>query len=1139
MVIHPNGTVYMAYIINLIPKSLERLDERIARLKSFSTMLFNRLEKAAKEGQKYLMTPFAVTVESCIDFVSTKDWDFLKDYFDEKSVSQSGCASGARVYLIYPFLHNFKFAEARNYEQLRALAKDLLFAVDALMMAQVAHGHISESSIFFNTDNKTLQLVGAGMKQLVKQATELGFFIVGFQQVENIMNNFDLANIAAVLSRVASGLALSGEEKSHFNSFVNEATERKHVNSQNVKALMNQRFLQRRRSENIQSEAPSSLDESFSESETAENFTKDDRFDEISIIGAGGFGSVAKLRHKIDGQSYAVKKIPLPKNERLSQKILREANLLSRLNHENIVRYYHSWKEIHEISGLPARNRTFSEIEKSERLRDESLLELNQMKFAAIPSSSFYDDDFSGDMSGSDSELELAKSDCFTSDDDEDSISTEAAAERRRALSESRRGSWKLSFCEESDGASSPKALEFIFIQMEFCSNRTLKDEISTETIPSERAWMIARECFEGLNYIHSNKTIHRDLKPGNIFLDSNRHVKIGDFGLARHAGTEFKIQRYKSGNDSDKTSLAGTPLYIAPEFFDAKRKSPISSKVDMFALGIILFEVFHRMPDQSRERLEKILKLKDEHVFPEEFKDKEAEKIIVGLLNKEPEKRPSALQNLEILPIKSALLEESESHIREVQEFSRAACQKQSSKSFQVILKEIFKPLPPPKSQVEFIRDEFDRLNGQTKSAPAGFMFQQLFIAKFINRKYRFLDLPILNPFASTSSSTPRVLENSGIVVHLSDAQRHGLQNYCVATKCHNERLFQVLPVFEGLYSDGQHPRQKHTLRLSLVDSIYRHQMVELLSLFYNWFELFPNQKIQIHLNHVEITKSIISSIVLRGTERIKSHLIKISQKRNFQRSAMFNLSRDRNFKRMIGEYLVDEKYISALNIYDVKMSRQRVLPFLKNPSARAAFEALEAISDSLSTFMPDVEVFYRPSLVPTHDSVGLAFQLVGERDSRAAQNDTFVIASATEFEIKSEVFPVSRLLHAYSIDFFVDDLQDSCSPQKSLSCEHPKVLIFSDKADLARLALLTFLEKCSMPAGILDLPSSLPPKETLEAALKEAKLCGIPLLIFLSIEQEKDFQFNEKLFIYDVNDHLVSRRPQPPTEFTRKGRI
>ncbi|CAG5081844.1 Oidioi.mRNA.OKI2018_I69.PAR.g9974.t1.cds [Oikopleura dioica] len=1131
MVIHPNGTVYMAYIINLIPKSLERLDERTARLKSFSTMLFNRLEKAAKEGQKYLMTPFAVTVESSIDFVSSKDWDFLRDYFDEKSVSQSGLNSGSRVYLIYPFLHNFKFAEARNYDQLRALAKDLLFAVDALMIAQVAHGHISESSIFFNTDNKTLQLVGAGMKQLVKQATELGFFVVGFQQVENIMNNFDLANIAGVLSRVASGLALSGEEKSLFNAFISEATERKHVNSQNVKALMNQRFLQRRKSENIQNEAPSSLDESFShESETAENFTKDDRFDQ-GIIGAGGFGSVARLRHKIDGQSYAVKKIPLPKNERLSQKILREANLLSRLNHENIVRYYHSWKEIHEIKGLlPARSRTTSEMEKSERLRDESLLELNQLKFASIAgTSSFYNDDFSGDMSGSDSEeIDFStKSECFTSDEDEEeeSLSPEAAAERRRVLSESRRGSWKLSFCEE-DGSPSPQALEYIFIQMEFCSNRTLKDEISTESIPSERAWMIARECFEGLNYIHSNKTIHRDLKPGNIFLDSNRHVKIGDFGLARHAGTEYRIQRFNSSKDSDKTSLAGTPLYIAPEYFDTKRKSPISSKVDMYALGIILFEVFHRMPDQSRERLEKILKLKDEYIFPEEFssEDKDAEKIII-------ESRS--------LADKSALLEESESHIREVQEFSRAACQKQSSKSFQVILKELFKPTPSPKSQVEFIRDEFDRLNAQSKCPPTGFMFQQIFIAKFVSRKYRFLDLPILNPFSTTSSSSPRVLENSGMVVHLSDAQRYGLQNYCVATKTQSDRLFQLIPVFEGLYSDGQHPRQKHTLRLSLVDSLYRHQMVELLSLFHNWFELFPNQKIQIHLNHVEITKSIISSIALRGAERIKSHLVKISQKRNFQRSTIFNLSRDRAFKRMIGEYLTDEKYITALNIYDIKTSRQRILPFLKSNSSRAAYEALEAISDSLSTILPDVEVFYRPSLLPTQDSVGLTFQLVGERDSqlRPGQNDTFIVASATEYEIKSSVFPVSRLLHAYSLDFFIDDLQESCSPVRSLACEHPKVLIYTDKADLARLALLTFLEKSNLRAGIVDLPSSLPAKETKEAALKEAKMCSAPLLIFLSIEKEKDLQLIEKLFVFDVNEHLTSRRPHPPTEFTRKA--
>ena len=69
---------------------------------------------------------------------------------------------------------------------------------------------------------------------------------------------------------------------------------------------------------------------------------------------------------------------------------------------------------------------------------------------------------------------------------------------------------------------------DYLFIQMEFCSNRTLKDEIySDEGIPTDRAWILFREILEGLNYIHGKKTIHRDLKPGNIFLDSNFRAKI------------------------------------------------------------------------------------------------------------------------------------------------------------------------------------------------------------------------------------------------------------------------------------------------------------------------------------------------------------------------------------------------------------------------------------------------------------------------------------------------------------------------------------------------------------------------------------------------------------------------------------
>lgn len=78
------------------------------------------------------------------------------------------------------------------------------------------------------------------------------------------------------------------------------------------------------------------------------------------------------------------------------------------------------------------------------------------------------------------------------------------------------------------------KEIQFMYIQMEFCEKSTLRTAIDNGLYEDEeRVWRLFREIVEGLAHIHQQGMIHRDLKPVNIFLDSNDHVKIGDFGLA------------------------------------------------------------------------------------------------------------------------------------------------------------------------------------------------------------------------------------------------------------------------------------------------------------------------------------------------------------------------------------------------------------------------------------------------------------------------------------------------------------------------------------------------------------------------------------------------------------------------------
>src|SRR5208282_4503195 len=72
-----------------------------------------------------------------------------------------------------------------------------------------------------------------------------------------------------------------------------------------------------------------------------------------------------------------------------------------------------------------------------------------------------------------------------------------------------------------------------IYMVMEWCPGRLLRNILDEGRLPQNRAIRIAIEVLKALDYIHTNGVVHRDLKPENIMLDDNDHIKLIDFGIA------------------------------------------------------------------------------------------------------------------------------------------------------------------------------------------------------------------------------------------------------------------------------------------------------------------------------------------------------------------------------------------------------------------------------------------------------------------------------------------------------------------------------------------------------------------------------------------------------------------------------
>ncbi|XP_068133945.1 serine/threonine-protein kinase B-raf isoform X2 [Hyperolius riggenbachi] len=111
----------------------------------------------------------------------------------------------------------------------------------------------------------------------------------------------------------------------------------------------------------------------------------------------------------------------------------------------------------------------------------------------------------------------------------------------------------------------------------------------------------IARQTAQGMDYLHAKSIIHRDLKSNNIFLHEDLTVKIGDFGLAT-------VKSRWSGSHQFE-QLSGSILWMAPEVIRMQDKNPYSFQSDVYAFGIVLYELMTgQLPYQNINNRDQII---------------------------------------------------------------------------------------------------------------------------------------------------------------------------------------------------------------------------------------------------------------------------------------------------------------------------------------------------------------------------------------------------------------------------------------------------------------------------------------------------------------------------------------------------